>query len=110
MNPGHIIEIYRKEKGLTIQELADRIGVSRGQLSRMEKGTRTISEENYVKIADALDISLEELLPKDAVRKIDENGKEGLAISLNPDVLNKYSDEELLNFIRLGRSLKEPSE
>lgn len=110
MNPGHIIEKYRKEKGLTIQELADRIGVSRGQLSRMEKGTRTISEENYVKIADTLEVSLDKLLPQDAIREIDENGKKGLVISLDSKVLNKYSDEELLNFIRLGRSLNNNDE
>ena len=110
MNPGNIIEKYRLEKGLTKTELAKRVGVSRGQITRMENGTRTISEENYAKIANALDVPLENLLPSDAIRRIDEGEKESLVISLDPEILEKYTDEELLNFIRLGRKLKRNDE
>ncbi|MGH1470844.1 MAG: helix-turn-helix domain-containing protein [Cellvibrionaceae bacterium] len=35
---GGLIRAARKEKALTLQELADRVGVSRGLIQRIEKG------------------------------------------------------------------------
>lgn len=35
---GHLIRVARKESGMTAQEVADRAGISRGLLQRIEKG------------------------------------------------------------------------
>ncbi|MDX7991030.1 helix-turn-helix domain-containing protein [Xenorhabdus littoralis] len=51
---GKRIQIKRREIGVTVAELADRIGVSHQQLSRYERGTNRISLEHLVSISIAL--------------------------------------------------------
>lgn len=34
------IRAYRKEKGMNLEELADKVGISTGYLCHLEKGTR----------------------------------------------------------------------
>ena len=35
---GHLIRVARKERGMTAQEVAERAGISRGLMQRIEKG------------------------------------------------------------------------
>ena len=49
------------EKNITQEEIANRIGVTKSFISRVEKGTRDISLSLSSDIADYLDISLDEL-------------------------------------------------
>lgn len=51
----------RKEKGLTLEELAERSGISYTYLSRIEAGKRGLSLENVIRIARALDVEATEL-------------------------------------------------
>lgn len=46
----------RKDKGLTIQQVADGIGVSNGTISRYEKGSREPKLETWMKLADFFDV------------------------------------------------------
>ena len=48
-----------KEKGLTMQEVSDRIGIVRDTLTRQINGNPTV--ETLQKIADALEITVPEL-------------------------------------------------
>jgi transcriptional regulator with XRE-family HTH domain len=48
-----------KEKGMTITELADKMGINRVNLSNMVNGNPTVETLN--KIADALEVSVTEL-------------------------------------------------
>ena len=46
MNMGERIELKRKEKNMTMEELADRLGVGRSAVNKWEKGTvKTIKRE-----------------------------------------------------------------
>ncbi|MEO3948089.1 helix-turn-helix transcriptional regulator [Gorillibacterium sp. CAU 1737] len=56
------IRAYRKLKGLTQLELAERMGVSVSVLGSLERGTRKVDESLLRLIADVLTISEEELL------------------------------------------------
>lgn len=47
---------YRKLRGLTQDELAQRVGVSRTNITRFEKGSYNPSVEMMVKVAAALDL------------------------------------------------------
>jgi transcriptional regulator with XRE-family HTH domain len=47
----------RKNKNLTAADLASRIGISQGQYSNIERGTRNASQRTRIKIAEALDLS-----------------------------------------------------
>lgn len=56
---GKIIRFLREEKGLTQEELARMAGVERDQLSRYETGRRKPSVERAIRLAKALQVSVE---------------------------------------------------
>lgn len=58
---GNNIKMFRKRKGINQKEFATKIGVSNVVLSRYENGIRTPDNTIQNKIADILDISLDEL-------------------------------------------------
>lgn len=60
-NGSKIAEI-RIARGLTQQQLADRSGIYLSTLSRWECGHRSPTVANLMKIAIALDVSIEDLL------------------------------------------------
>lgn len=49
----------RKNKNITATELAGKIGISQGQYSNIERGTRNASQRTKIKIAEALDIPID---------------------------------------------------
>ena len=53
---GRRIALFRKERGLTAQELAGRIGLSQGQISRLENGKQGLRSETLLHIAEALGV------------------------------------------------------
>ena len=55
------IKVWREYRGLTQQQLADRIGISKPYLSQLETGKRTGTAEVLSAIAEALDVSLEQV-------------------------------------------------
>ncbi|ANY73571.1 helix-turn-helix domain-containing protein [Paenibacillus ihbetae] len=55
------IRAFRKLKGLTQQELAERTGISLAVLGAVERGNRKAEEQVLAKIAEVLEISLQEL-------------------------------------------------
>ncbi|MBT2761470.1 helix-turn-helix transcriptional regulator [Paenibacillus sp. ISL-20] len=55
------IRAFRKLKGLTQQELAERTGISLAVLGAIERGNRRAEEQMLVQIADVLEITLQEL-------------------------------------------------
>lgn len=58
---GSAIRKIRKEKGLTVEQLGDMVGVSHATISRYERGARTPSGQNLQKIAQALGVSVYDL-------------------------------------------------
>lgn len=55
---GKRIQKLRTNKGISMSELANRIGVSRSLISQVEKGDAYPSLQTLEKIVDALDVSL----------------------------------------------------
>lgn len=55
------IKVWREYRGLTQQQLADRIGISKPYLSQLETGKRTGPAEVLSAIAEALNVSLEQV-------------------------------------------------
>lgn len=58
---GRRIRAFRKLKGLTQKDLADRVHVSVFVLGSIERGQRLATSQLLQDIADALDIPLDEL-------------------------------------------------
>lgn len=61
---GAKIAYYRKLNALTQVNLADRIGITSGYLSQIERGVDTLGVplSTYMRIADAMGISIQDLL------------------------------------------------
>ncbi|MEE3808255.1 helix-turn-helix transcriptional regulator [Lysinibacillus fusiformis] len=59
---GIALKQLRKEKGLTTNDLANLVGVSRSFLSQVETAKRNASTELLRKIAEAVDVSYVDLL------------------------------------------------
>lgn len=64
---------YRTAKGLSQQELADRVGTSHSQISRIESGRHRTNLDTLERIAAALDLTLvigfESLTPKGTTKR-----------------------------------------
>ena len=58
---GQRIKELRKQKNLSQEKFALQINLDRSYYTSVENGKRNVSIENIKKIADALNISLEEL-------------------------------------------------
>lgn len=56
------VRLYRKQRNLTQLELAEKADLSVDSIKRLERGNRTMSLENFMRIADALDVPLSYLL------------------------------------------------
>lgn len=56
------IKKYRSEKGMTQEDLAEKVGVSRVYIGYVEQGRNTPSLEILEKIARALSVSLSKLV------------------------------------------------
>ena len=58
-----IIRTRREELGLTMKELADRVGVSEGTISRWEGGQiQNMKRDKIVRLAEALEVPLPVLM------------------------------------------------
>ena len=56
---GRRIRKIRKSRGMTQSELADRIGVDRKQISKLENGRCLMQFDNMIALADATGVSLD---------------------------------------------------
>ncbi len=88
-NLGQRIRKLRKEKGLTLVEIAEKTGIAQATLSRIETGTMIGTVESHEKIAETLGIGLSELYAgvdrryeeishqtKETSRKVTHHGKD----------------------------------
>lgn len=59
---GRKIKIFRKSKGLTVQQLADLIHKSKATVSKYENGAINIDVETLYELAEAMNVHIEQLL------------------------------------------------
>ena len=62
LDGGNPIRIWRDYRGLTQQQLADKVGISKPYLSQLETGKRTGTTEVLSTLARALNLTLEDLV------------------------------------------------
>lgn len=60
----HNAEKIRSERGMTIQSLADKIGMRRSQLSQLLSGKHSPSIETVERIAEGLECDISDLVEK----------------------------------------------
>lgn len=73
---GEKIRIYRKQKGWTQQELGKEIGMSKNAIGNYEKGFRSPKKDTLFKLANAFDISIDDLFPPIKKSDIDSTFKD----------------------------------
>ncbi len=61
MNSERPLRIWRQYRGLTLQALADQVGISKSYLSQIESGNRSGSTNVLKRIAQALNLSLDDI-------------------------------------------------
>ena len=59
---GERIEAARKKKGLTQEELAERVSVSQSMINHIENGNKKPSLETAVALANELGVTLDSLI------------------------------------------------
>ena len=75
---GQIISTYRKEKGMTQKELADQLNITDKAVSKWERDIACPDTQTIPKLAQILDISVEELLSGKAAPPSGHKGAEYL--------------------------------
>lgn len=84
---GHNIQLIRKLKGLTQQELSDQIGINLQSLSKIERGINYPTLETLEKLTEALGVTPNELLA----------GELKNTSHIESDILDFLDREERLN-------------
>lgn len=85
MDVKDIIRNRRLEKGFTMKELADKVGVSEATISRWESGEiDNMRQKGIVALAKALDLSPSTIMGweeerKDTIEELEEDFPEGVA-------------------------------
>ena len=62
MTPGEKLKYYRIAKGMSQEELGEKVGRSKWGIVNFEKGFNNIHYEDALKFAEILDIDAEELI------------------------------------------------
>lgn len=68
---GEYLKQLRNEKGLSQEQLAEKIGLSRQSISKWEQGLSTPDVDNFVKLAEIYNVPIEALLKGEPVQHTD---------------------------------------
>lgn len=94
---GDKISSIRKDLGMTQQEMADRIGMSRPSLVKIENSQRAISLDEGNAISKVLGISLETLLAEEKEDAITQSFVKAFkSKGMTPNNINEIAKYELL--------------
>jgi transcriptional regulator with XRE-family HTH domain len=94
---GQRIKVIRTKRGMSQEELAEKLEVTKGYISKLENGKKPISLKTTEKIAHILGVLPEDLL-------VDETK----LIKYHDDLIyirEKFTDQELNAMVRYARAL-----
>lgn len=94
---GERLKELRKERGLTLRELADKLHMTNSNISMMELGQRGISNENLIAFCNFFDVSADYLLGLNTTHPKDEITDE---LHNTIDKLNKGNKEFILKLAK----------
>ncbi len=97
MNFSKKLKEIRKKEGISQEQLAERIGVSRQAITKWETGKGLPDVENMVIIAEIFKTTIDELLMDSMFKiKLDDRKNKLDVICLNKNKLSRYEAEESL--------------
>lgn len=91
MTFGEKVQSYRKKKGLSQEELADKIGVSRQAVQKWESGNSMPELNKLILLSDVLELSLDSLLKDDEKVSIKEEDK----LNVNNETNEEHKQDSL---------------
>ena len=95
----------RKQKGLSQEELANRLNVSRQTISKWEVGESTPDMEKLAAISELFDISLDELVLDKATKKeepTEQTTKQKLYSDIKEHVLTEDNKKKARNGLKIA--------
>ncbi len=93
----------RKQKGLSQEELANRLNVSRQTISKWEVGDSTPDMEKLIAISDMFEISLDELVMNKVPTHIEKiSSKSDIASELKEKVLTDENKKKAKNGLKIA--------
>jgi transcriptional regulator with XRE-family HTH domain len=92
---GNLIRVARKERKITVQELADRAGISRGLVQRIEKGDPSCSISAAFEAAIIVGVPLFDLDSKQLSQKLNQTNEK---LALLPKAIHKSRQSVNDNF------------
>jgi transcriptional regulator with XRE-family HTH domain len=106
MKLGQIIKNYRSTRSLTLEQMSEKAGLSKGFISRLESGDydqKNVSLESIIKLAKGLDVKVKEIF--DNLNVIEQEEPTSLRIYLRKkykinDARDSKLIEDLINNIR----------
>lgn len=109
MQPFERIKQLRIKKNLTTYDLAEITGISQSTISKIENNKRKIDTETLTKLADALNVSTNDLLGIEIEEHVVEDLHKALLIILESDELtlddvelNADEKETMKDFFEMG--------
>ncbi len=71
---GKRIAIIRKNKNMSQEELAKRVGLAQTLISRIERGARKVAAEELINFATALGVPISSLLEEEGGDDVERKG------------------------------------
>jgi hypothetical protein len=59
----HPVKVWREKRGMSVRELADRLGLHDVEIEEIEKGRREVERSTLLRIASRLDVLSDMLIP-----------------------------------------------
>lgn len=92
---GQNIKKFRVEKGLIQNKLGEKSGIEPSNISHIERGATKVSLPTLVSIANALDVSLDEIIYDSLVKN------EHIKIKLIDEIIQNCNSEEMSALIEI---------
>lgn len=99
---GQRIRFFRKRLGMTVDTLAEKVGVARLQIVRLEAGLSGTSLARLQRIAEVLCVSLVDLMPPPADTP-EQDWDDYLQLAFRGSGLTKEETEKVLEYARMLR-------
>ena len=94
---GEKIKDYRKQKGWTQLELGKKVGLGKNAISNYEKGFRTPKKDTMFALAEAFNISIDDLFPPTSTKDTPETSQ---------NVRDELLEELTTNYTKLDKQRK----
>jgi transcriptional regulator with XRE-family HTH domain len=88
------IKAARKERGLTLESMANELGMSDSNYRKIENNQTRLSLENFLKIAKELDVSVNDLLAIKPKTEYHQNNNEKGTFIGHQELVNYYQDNK----------------